>query len=305
MKRGRNTFLKRLRRFDRWSFLLPGVLFLVSGCELIQMKKGAGESDADRRSVARVDNTFLYHDELVGIVAPGTPAQDSATLIESYVNSWIRKQLLIREAARKIDIDEAEVERKILDYRYSIIAYEYQTFYVKQHLDTVIAQPEVETYYKDNLDNFVLKQNIVQGTFIKVPKNAPRTGKIKELIFSSREKDEKELKSYCLSFSAAYHISDSTWMVFDELVKNSPLAEIPNKIQFLKSNPYYETSDDGFLYFLKVDRYRISDNISPIEFVNDDIRNIILNKRKVELAKKLEEEVFNEALNEKEFEIYN
>jgi hypothetical protein len=169
----------------------------------------------------------------------------------------------------------------------------------------VIAQSEVDAYYKNNVDNFILKQNIVQGTFVKVPKNAPRTEKIKELIYSSRDKDKKELKSYCLSFSAAYHISDSIWMVFDELVKNSPLAEIPNKIQFLKSNPYYETSDDGFLYFLKVDQYRISDNISPLEFVNDDIRNIILNKRKVELAKQLEEEVFNEALNEKEFEIYN
>jgi hypothetical protein len=75
-------------------------------------------------------------------------------------------------------------------------------------------------------------------------------------------------------------------MVFDELVKNSPLVEIPNKIQFLKAYPYYETSDDSYLYFLKVVKYRISDNISPLEFVKDDIRNIILNKRKVELAKK-------------------
>ena len=121
----------------------------------------------------------------------------------------------------------------------------------------------------------------------------------------TRMEEEKELKYYCLSFSAAYHISDSSWTVFDELVRNSPLAEIPNKIQFLKSNPYYETSADGYLYFLKVDQYRISDNISPLEFVKEDIRNIILNKRKVELAKQLEDEVYHEAENDKEFEIYN
>ena len=93
-------------------------------------------------------------------------------------------------------------------------------------------------------------------------------------------------------------------MGFDELVKNSPLAEIPNKIQFLKPNPYYETSDNNFLYFLKVDSYRISDNVSPLEFVRDDIRNIILNKRKVDLAKKLEDEVYKEAQNDDDFEIY-
>jgi predicted house-cleaning noncanonical NTP pyrophosphatase (MazG superfamily) len=52
-----------------------------------------------------------------------------------------------------------------------------------------------------------------------------------------------------------------------------------------------------------VKEYRISDNISPLEFVRDDIRTIILNKRKVALAKQLEDEIYNTAILEKEFEI--
>ncbi|MBL0742191.1 peptidyl-prolyl cis-trans isomerase [Chryseolinea lacunae] len=284
-------------------FVLLCLLF--SGCDLIKMKGSHADGEAGRTPVARANDSYLYKDELVGITAPGTPPEDSTKLVEAYINTWIRKQLLIQEASRKIDINEAQVERKILDYRYSIIAYEYQTYYIKQHLDTLVGLDEIETYYKANIDNFILKQNIVQGVFIKIPKNAPRTAKIKELIFSTRDKDKRELKSYCLSFSSAYHISDSTWVVFDDLVKNSPLAEIPNKIQFLKSNPYYETSDDNFLYFLKVGQYRISDNVSPMEFVKDDIQNILVNKRKVELGKKLEDEVFKEAQDQKEFEIFN
>lgn len=275
---------------------------MLSNCEFIKMKSSQGDDEVKRSPVARVSSTFLYRDELTGIVAAGTDKDDSTVRVEAYVTSWIRKQLLINEAARKIDIDEAAVERKILDYRFSLIAYEYQSFFVKQNLDTAFSNEQIEKYYKDNIDNFILKQNIVQATFIKVPKTAPRTNKIKPLIFS--DKEMKELKSYCLSFSAAYHLSDSTWMVFDELVKNSPLAEIPNKIQFLKAYTYYETSDDSYLYFLKVGKYRISDNISPLEFVKDDIRNIILNKRKVELAKKLEDDVYNNAVNENEFEIF-
>ena len=78
------------------------------------------------------------------------PPEDSAKLVEAYITSWIRKQLLIQEASRKIDINEAQVERKILDYRYSIIAYEYQNYYVKQHLDTGVSNAEIEKYYKDN-----------------------------------------------------------------------------------------------------------------------------------------------------------
>ncbi|MCX7638054.1 MAG: peptidyl-prolyl cis-trans isomerase, partial [Cyclobacteriaceae bacterium] len=160
-----------------------------------------------------------------------------------------------------------------------------------------------DRYYRDHPDNFILKQNIVRATFIKVPKTAPRTNKIKDLILSRKEKDRDELKSYCLSFSAAYHLSDSSWMVFDELVKNTPLAEIPNKVQFLRNYNYYETTDENYLYFLKVDEYRISDNISPIEFVRDEIKNILLNKRKVELVRKLEDEIYTEAQRNEEFEV--
>lgn len=312
MKKGKSTLSQLLNQ----RILQPGRLFwskcalfliasfFVASCDLIKMKRGGGPGDGDRDAVARANDNYLYRDELTGIVAPGTPAQDSARLIEAYIDSWIRKKLLIQEASRKMDINEAQVERKILDYRYSIIAYEYEAFYVKENLDTAVSKAEIEKYYNDNVDNFLLKQNIVQGTFIKVPRNAPRTNRIKDLMFSNDENDAAELRSYCLSFSAAYHISNENWVIFDELVRNSPLAEIPNKIQFLKSNPYYETSDDTYLYFLKVRQYRISDNVSPLEFVTDDIRNIILNKRKVELAKKLENEVYRQAADKKDFEVY-
>src|SRR5689334_13027997 len=281
MKKGNSTLsqhwnpriLRRNSRFWLKSGVFLALIVIVGSCDLIKMKGSDGPGDGDREAIARANDTYLYRDELTGIIAPGTPAADSARLIEAYIDSWIRKKLLIQEASRKMDINEAQVERKILDYRYSIIAYEYEAFYIKQHLDTAVSKAEIEKYYTDNVDNFLLKQNIVQGTFIKVPKNAPRTDRIKELMFSSDEKDETELRSYCLSFSSAYHISNESWVVFDELVRNSPLAEIPNKIQFLKSNPYYETSDDTYLYFLKVRQYRISDNVSPLEFVTDDIRN--------------------------------
>ncbi|MEZ4947126.1 MAG: peptidyl-prolyl cis-trans isomerase [Cyclobacteriaceae bacterium] len=287
-----------------------GILMLcailsLNGCELIRMKKEKSEQDLARRPVARVNDTYLYLDELEGIVTANTPKEDSIARLGAYINSWVRKQLLINEALKRIDINEAEVERKILDYRYSLIGYQFQKLYIQQNMSTEVSEAEVEEYYNANLDNFILKQNIIRGAYIKVPQGAPRTNRIKDLIFSNKEKDRNDLKSYCLSFSTAYHLSDSSWIEFDKLVVNSPLAEIPNKIQFLKSYPYYETSDAGFLYYLKIDAYKISDNVSPLEFVKEDIKNIIINKRKVELARKLEEEVYEKAAENKDFEVFS
>src|SRR5882672_4392960 len=281
------------------------VLVMVSQCDLIRMKKETPEGEGARKAVARVNATYLYQDELVGIATSEISKEDSATRVTAYINSWIRKQLLISEAMKTININEAEVERKVLDYRYSLIGYEFQNFYIKQNLKDSISESEIQKYYQAHLDNFILKQNIIKGTYLKVPKGAPRTSRVKDLIFSQKEKDKNELKSYCLSFSSAYHLYDSSWMEFDKLVVNSPLAEIPNKIQFLKSYNYYETNDHEFLYFLKIEAYKISDNVSPVEFVKGDIKNIILNKRKVELARKLEEEVYENATKRKDFEVFN
>jgi len=294
----------KLKTTYRFGALVVVAILLLQGCDLIKRKKDDVNNGSNRKAIARVTNTVLYEDELKGIVPEKTTKDDSAARINAYVESWVRKQLLMQEALKTISIDEAEVERKVLDYRYSLIGYEFQNYYIQQHLNDSVSDAEIEGYYKQHLDNFILKQNIIRGTYIKVAKDAPRTKRIKDLMFSIKPKEKNELKSYCLSFSAAYHIADSSWIEFDKLTVNSPLADFPNKIQFLKTYNYYETSDQNYLYFLKVDGYKISDNVSPLEFVLQDIKNIILNKRKVELAKKLEDEVYENAAKRKDFEVF-
>ena len=110
----KNTPLKYLKA-GRSIVLLVVCIILAGGCELIRMKNDKASEDPERRAVARVNDTYLYLDELSGIVTVNTPKEDSVARLTAYINSWIRKQLLINEALKRIDINEAEVERKILD----------------------------------------------------------------------------------------------------------------------------------------------------------------------------------------------
>jgi hypothetical protein len=285
------------------SILLAG-LVLMTGCDLIRMKD-EGVKEAGVSPVVRVHDQYLYPNDLEGISPEGLSKEDSVARVEGYINSWIRKQLLIHEAAEKIQFNEADLERKILDYRYSLMGYEYQSYYVNENLDSEISQEEIAAYYEENKDNFLLKQNIIRCKYVKLSKNAPKPERVSRWIRSNKPEDQEELNSYCLSFASAYHLNDSAWIEFDEVIKNSPLAEIPNKVQFLRNNRFSETSDNEFLYYLRIEEYKISDNISPLEFVEDEIRNIILNKRKVQLAERLEDEVYEQAERQNDFEIYN
>ena len=148
--------------------LLAGVIvsFMV-GCDLVKVKDDSTGVSNVPQPVARVNDTFLYEADLEGIVASSATPADSADRATAYINQWIRKQLLIDEATSRIDFDEAEIQRKILDYRYSLIAYGYQEFYVGQHLNKEVTAEEVKIYYDQNADNFPLKQNIIRGKFHK------------------------------------------------------------------------------------------------------------------------------------------
>ena len=165
--------------------------------------------------------------------------------------------------------------------------HEYQKLYINEKLERNVAPSEVEAYYLENKENFQLRQNIIKCRYVKLAKEAPRINVFKRLFISNNDKQLEELRSYCYQYATTFHL-DTTWVNFDEVIVNTPMVTIDNKIQFLRRTDYYETSDDTYQYFLKIVEYRISDEISPLEWVYDDIVRIIINKRKVELAKELE-----------------
>ena len=134
--------------------------------------------------------------------------------------------------------------------------------------------------------------------------SVPKIGDVKKLIFSTQEKNKEKLQELCFGYAANYTLEDSVWINFDDLVKGSPFAEIPNTVQFLRNRKYAEASDDTYKYFLVITEYKKTDDIAPLDVVRDQIRDIIINKRKIALAKDLEKEVYNEAIKQNSFEIY-
>ncbi len=277
---------------------------LTTQCELFKIKENQDPEAVEEKPIARVLDQYLYADDLAGVASKDLADVDSIKRVESYIKNWIKKQLMIAEAASKINFDEAGIERKVLDYRYALMVYEYQKYYVNDQLTKDVTDDEIKAYYKANLDNFELKQNIIKGTYLKLSKEAPRIRKVRQLVQSKKVKDREELKTYCFQFATSYILEDSLWINFDEVVKNSPLGGIPNKVQFLRNNKYFETSDDQYNYFINIYDYKISNEISPLEFVQDEIANIIINKRKIGLANQLEEDIYERASQNNEFEIY-
>jgi hypothetical protein len=277
----------------------------VTACDLLKFKDDpTGEEAAQSEPLASVGDIYLYEKDIEGIVPQGISKEDSIDLIERHIKGWIKKQLLISEAQKQLTFDEVELERRVLDYRYALMMHEFEKYTIQRNLDTNITDEEIEKYYEENIQNFELKQNIIRGYFIQLSKDAPKLGRFRYLLKSNREDHIEELKSYAYSYATKVHLNDSVWVNFEDVINNTPLMEIPNKIEFLRRNKYYEVPDDNYIYFLKIIQYKIQNDTSPLEFVRDDIQKIILNKRKVKLAKDLEEEIYENAVKNEGFKIY-
>jgi len=280
-----------------------GVSLCSLSCQWFSPKKNQEESLV---MIAKVAEEILYEKDLDGLLSNNTNTEDSSIIVNKYVNNWVKKQLLIKEAKEAIEFNEAELDRKVLDYRYALMIHDFEKVKVSQQLSKEVSAEEINKYYEEKYENFLLRQNIIKCIFAKVPEDAPGINTFSRNLrrYPANNRLE-EIKSYCLESADKYALEDSTWINFDEIIQNTHFESIPNKVQFLKNNKYVESVDNGFVYFLKILDYKISDDISPLSFIEAEIENIIINKRKVEIKKKLEEQIFNEAKSKNEFEIFN
>jgi len=286
----------------RYLSILP-ILLSLSSCDYLASSDQMS-ANASKELVASVGNSFLFASDISNIISAQTSREDSALIVEQFVRNWIKKELLVQEANNNMKINQSEIERKVADYRFTLLSYEYQKLMVQQSLDTSVAFQEIRDYYEENQVNFALKQNIFRGRYLKISNDAPKKNDVRRWIKSSRPQDMESLKSYAFQFADNYSLEDSTWIKFDDIIKNSPLSTISNKVQFLRRNRYVEEVDSVYLYLLNIQEYKISEEASPLEFVQEEIRNIILNKRKVALAKSLENDIYGRAKENEDYKIY-
>lgn len=278
------------------------ILFAVAGCEQLYYADSTEEVD-DRVKIARVNDIYLYEEDISSLVPKGNRA-DSSMIVSKYVDSWVKKQLTIARASTELDFDEAKIERKILDYRYALMVHEFEMHYINQHLDKEISDDEIEKYYDEKFENFVLRQNILRCLFAMLPAEAPQIDNFRNLIRNYPDSNLEEIQSYCYRFASKSSLETELWINFDEVIGNTPLINVQDKALFLKNNSFVETSDEKYYYFIRVLDYKISNQIAPLDYIKDDIESILINKKKVELRKELEEEVYKVAKENNEFEIY-
>lgn len=274
-------------------------ILLLAGCQYFQPKEETKE-----RVIARVGEKELVASNIKELIPPNLSPADSTVFVEKFVLDWVKKQLMISRAEEAIDFNEARIQKKVLDYQYALMVHELEQKYIDANLDEEVSDEEIQAYYDQKAENFVLRQNLAKCVYFKVPSKAPNVWRLRRAL-NNYPKDTVQVWEYANEHAVKAFVEDSVWVKFDEVLMETPLKDVNDKAAFLKRNSSVEVRDEDYIYFLRIFEHKVVGETAPLEFIRENVSDIIINKRKIALKKELEKKIYEEAEQTKAFEIYS
>lgn len=261
------------------------------------------EDEDMRTAIARVNDQYLYLEDIEGVVPANASEGDSSLIVDNYIQSWIKERLILQKAELNLKENQKDFEKQLEDYRNSLVIYNYEKELMKQKLDTNVSTEAIEKYYEENKQNFELRDDIVKVTYIKMLKTAPGLKRVRKKYKSNEPKDIEKLNELVHQYAEKFYLDDDKWILFDALQKEVHL-EVNQPASFLKNVKHIEVEDSLSHYFVKIKDYKLKDDVSPLSFEERNIRNIIINRRKLKLINQIKSDLFQEAFLTKKIEIY-
>jgi hypothetical protein len=255
-------------------------------------------------AIARVNNNYLFEEELNNLVPKGTSKQDSIQIVRSFIDRWASQKLLINAAELNIDSeDKAAFDELIKQYKIDLYTKAYIEKVVKKTLDTIISEQDLEAYYKNNKENFKTNGTLVRLRYINLSKDNPKFESIKSKFLDFKKSDKKFWDTYALQCKS-FALNDSIWVDLSSVYDKLPFINPDNRDQYIASGKTIQHSDSLDVYLVKIKQTIDKNQIAPFDYLKPTLKEVILNKRKLELIKKFEKEITDDAITDKDYEIY-
>lgn len=256
-------------------------------------------------AVARVNKTYLYKSDIEKLVPKNTSKGDSANIVNNYINTWATRQLFIDKA--KLNLTEEELEEfedLVESYQSTLYINAYKNAVINKSINMEITEEDLQAYYDQNLKNFNLNEELVKLRYLHLPPDYKNIVATQQQLNRFNEEDVEELKEKKVEF-LTYSLNDSVWIKLDQVLNKIPILKKQDKTKLLKERNFIELRDSTGVYLVIIKNVLRRKEIAPIEYIKPTIRQIMLNKRKLELIKKIEKEITKDAVENKQFEVYD
>lgn len=274
------------------------VLALLASCRAVRDFMHDGDV------VASVGSHKLYLTQLEDYIPNGVSSEDSTKLAEQYIRTWATEQLYFDMAEQQLSKSEKDVSKELEDYRNSLLRYRYEQRYVNERLDTNVTRAEIEKYYEDHSDLFVLEIPILKARYLDIMEDSPNYETIRRRMSSNEYADIAEADSLAYSSALRYIDWSDRWIDAVTLAREfgTDYGTMLSKL----SGSYIEMREErGDLKLAYVLETRKAGTLAPLDYCEDRIRDIIISNRKHRLLTTLEQDLLEDALAKENLIIYS
>ena len=273
-------------------FLVP----VFTSCSSVSKRK-------NEKPIARAYGNYLYKSDMQGLIPKAANSEDSLRLVKSYIELWLKKKAVVNKAEFNLTETQKNIQNLLDEYRTSLLTYEYEKQMVEQKLDTVLTDSEVQSYYYLNKQDFILQDPIIKGTYFRILRTSGRLREFRDLAHSSGDLAYSRLVDLGAQVAEYTDSFEENWLSFPLLMQKMP-GTVQDAKQFLQRYKYLEAEDVRYYHFARIIDYILPGESAPLEFVTPEIRDVLLNKRKMDFLKQLEESIYNEAVIQNDVEVY-
>lgn len=273
-------------------------IFLCISCEYFQTSN-------EGEPVARVGESYLYKRDLEPFLSEKMSSKDSTITVNNYINRWATQQLFIQRAKINLSQEKQDAfEELVTEYRKDLYIEAYKEAIVKKTIDTAVTAFDEAAYYHVNKENFKLNEELLKLRYINIGKDNSNIKEITERFKRFDAEDKEVLDSLAIQFNN-YSLNDSIWVKETQVFNKIPVITNENKDKYLKKSQFSQIEDSLEVYLVRIQDKIGRNDTAPLAYVRPTVRQIILNKRKLEFIRKLEKDITKDAVKQKQFETYN
>ena len=195
------------------------------------------------------------------------------------------------------------MEVLVNNYRRDLYSNTYRKAAVSKSLDTLISNFEIQNFLENNQELFKLKAPLYQVRYIHLPPDNVDQFEIQRSFQRFNDFDIKFLDSLSFQFYS-FILSDSVWINKNNLTSQVSFLNQKNFNTYIRKSKFFKIEDTLGVYLFYVKNFLKKGEIAPYEVFKPTIKNIILNRRKLDFIKKFEKDILQDAIKTNNFEIY-
>lgn len=282
----------------RFKFLILTAVFLgLVSCD-------SPRKEVKPEAIARVGNAYLYRSDIVGLIPENSSKEDSTLIVKTYIERWAAQKLLTEVSELNLDSKQKkEFEQLVEKYKTDLYTNAYLEQLVKTRVDTAVTKEELKQYYEENKTNFRTNGQLVKLRYIKAPLEHQKLKEIKERFFNPKKSDKSFWDTYMVQLNSVA-LNDSVWVDMNQIYQRISFITPDNADQYIQSGKNYEYKEGESIYYVKIKSVLPTNEISPFEYIEPTVKQVILNKRKLDFIKQIEKEITEDAIKNNKYEIY-